>query len=133
MRTTAGRSYIARVIGKPNASGYSGAVGTGDFAPASWLALSTSAAAPDAANSVLPGEITTGNLAPALGTFAHTEGSQIYTLTKSYTSDQDGVIIRKYGVKNGAAGLLVFENNYTNPAELFSGDQIATTVSVDLG
>jgi hypothetical protein len=123
---------MARVIGKPDASGFTGAVGTGDFSPACILSLSTSANNPNSGNTVLPGRINSGNLAPQTATWAYTTGAQIYTLTRSFTSDQNGVVIRKYGVET-SGGVLVFENNFPNQAELFSGDQIAVTIPVDLG
>ncbi len=126
MRTDAGRDFQAAVMGD------TGSDGTGDYAPACYIGLTADANAPAAGNTTLAGEIDSGTLVRAQGVYAHTSGTDIYTLTKTFTSDQT-VTINKVGVFNDAtSGVLVFETLLDYPVTLRSGDQVQITVAVTL-
>jgi hypothetical protein len=126
LRTTAGRSWQAGVMGS------TASTGTGAFAPATFIGLTANSTAPAAGNTVLTGEITAGTLARAQATYAHTTGTATYTLTRTFTSDQS-VTIAKIGVFNAATGgTMVFETLLNATATLVSGDQLQITETVTL-
>lgn len=124
MRTADGRDLNARVLSDP------GSNGTGSYAPACYLALSPDTAAPDPSHHSLPSEIVSGTLVRALGAYAHTTGTNVYTVTKTFTSDQS-VTVAKLGLYN-AAGVLAFETLLNAPAVLKVGDQVSITEVVTL-
>lgn len=128
LRTNAGRDFQANVMG---GGGLAGA-GTSAMHPADYIGLTADATAPSAASTTLTGEITSGSLARAQATYAHTNGTATYTLTKTFTSDQT-VVIAKLGVSNAVSGgTLVFETLLNAVASLVSGDQLAITETVTL-
>jgi hypothetical protein len=106
--------------------------GSGSYAPANWISLSTDAGAPNAANTTLPGEITGGTLARAQAAYAHTNGQATYTLTKTFTSDRT-IEAKKMGIFTASAGgTLAFETLLDSTAALKSGDtlQVIETISI---
>ena len=114
MRTNAGADFQARVMAD------TASTGTGVYAAANYIGLTANATAPAAGNTTLTGEIASGTLNRAQATYAHTNGTNTYTLTKTFTSDQS-VTIAKIGVFNAAtAGTMV------------SGDQLQITETVTL-
>lgn len=133
LRTNAGRDFLARVMGDTASNG------TGAYASGCFIGVTADATAASAASTVLTGEITTGTLSRAQATYAHTNGTSTYTLTKTFTSDQS-VTLAKAGVFNnvgpgGAASssnTLVFETLLTATAPMSSGDQVQITSTVTL-
>lgn len=126
MRTNAGRDFMAAVMGNPSSTG------TGSFAPASYLGLTANTTDPAASDTSLTGEITSGTLARAIATYGHTLGTNVYTLTHTFTSDQS-ITIAKIGVFNAASGgTLVFAYLLDDPAVLVSGDQLQITQTITL-
>lgn len=106
--------------------------GTGAYAPANYIGLTANATAPAAGDTTLTGEIGSGTLVRAQATYAHTNGTNTYTLTKTFTSDQS-VVIAKIGVFNApTGGTMVFESLLSATATLVSGDQLAITEVVTL-
>lgn len=106
--------------------------GVGTYAPATWICLSTDAAAPVVGDTVLAGELTGGTLARAQGSFAHTNGTASYTLIHTFTSDRIATVL-KYGVFTASsAGVMAFEQAFTDPVPLKVGDtvQVVDTVSI---
>lgn len=105
-----------------------------------YMALSANTAAESAANTTLPGEITTasGGLIRAQATYAHTAGTNTSTLTKTFTangSDSLPVTIAKIGVLNApSVGTLGYEKLLTSTATLTAvGDNIAVTDTITGG
>lgn len=126
MRTNAGRDFQARVMGDP------GSNGSGSYAPACYLALSNSGTAPAATDTTLAGEISGGTLGRAQASYAHVNGTATYTLSKSFTADQN-VTLRKVGVFNASSGgTMVFEGAMSSEAVVQAGDQIQITVTVTM-
>lgn len=128
LRTNAGIDFQAQVMGATSGTG----IGTGTFAPANYIGLTANSTAPAATDTTLTGEVTTGSLARAQATYAHTTAAASYTLTKTFTSDQS-ITIAKIGVFNAAtAGTMVFETLLSATATLVSGDQLTITETVNL-
>lgn len=126
MRVNSGTDFQSRVMAD------TASTGTGAYAPANYIGLTANATAPAAADTTLTGEVTTGTLARAQATYAHTNGTNTYTLTKTFTSDQS-VTIAKIGVFNAAAGgTLVFETLLNATATLVSGDMLQISETVTL-
>lgn len=106
-------------------------------AAANYMAVSANATAPSAANTTLPGEITTGGggLVRAQATYAHTGGQATATLTKTFTangSDSLPVTLAKIGILNASSsGTLVHETLLGATATLTSsGDQCTITETI---
>lgn len=106
-------------------------------APAWYMALTANSTAPSATDTTLAGEITTagGGLVRKLATYAHTAGTNAYTLTATFTangSDSLPVTVAKIGVFNSiASGLMVFETLLSATATLTaSGDPVTVTHSI---
>lgn len=126
IRTNAGRDHQSKVMAD-NASN-----GTGAYASGCYIGLTANDDSPAAGNTSLAGEITTGTLARAQAIFAHTTGTNLYTLTKTFTSDQT-VVISKIGIFTAASGgVLCFEALLDTPVTLRSGDQIQITHAVTI-
>lgn len=128
MLTNAGRDMVASAIG--DRSGSRAAV-------ADYIAVTANATAPSASDTTLTAEITTagGGLLRAQATYAHTNGTATYTLTKTFTgngSDSYPVTLAKIGVFNASsAGSLVWETLLSATATLSaSGDALAVTETV---
>jgi hypothetical protein len=129
MRTNAGTDFqAAQMAGSASAS-----------AVAKWVALTANSTAPAAGDTSLSGEITTsgGGLVRAAGTYAHTNGTNTYTITITFTcngSDSLPVTIAKIGVFNAvSSGTLVFETLLSATATLSaSGDALTVTQTVTL-
>lgn len=126
LRTNAGADFQARVMGD------TASTGTGVYAAANYIGLTANSTAPAAGNTTLTGEIASGTLNRAQATYAHTNGTNTYTLTKTFTSDQS-VTIAKIGVFNAStSGTMVFETLLNATATLVSGDQLQITETVTL-
>src|SRR5205807_3770105 len=101
--------------------------GTGAFAPANWVALSSDTNPPLATDTSLPGEITTGTLTRVQGSYAHTAGTNTATVTKTFTSDQ-AIAVNKMALYTAGptGGTMAFED-LLDRSDLQPGD--AVTVS----
>lgn len=130
MRTNAGTDFQASVLANANATG----AGTGTQRPADYMALSEDATAPAAGDTVLAGELTLSGLGRAQAAYAHTNGTAVYTLAKTYTSaDATTRTIRKIGVFNAATGgTMVFESLTPSPPVIVSADTLTITETVSL-
>lgn len=130
LRTNAGTDHQAAVM----------ATTATQPAPANYMALTANATAPAAGNTALAGEIATagGGLVRKQAVYAHTPGTNTYTLTGTFTgtaSDNYPVTIAKVGVFNAASGgTLVWETLLSPTAATLnaSGDQLTVTQTVTL-
>jgi hypothetical protein len=126
LRTTTGRDWQANIMGNPANNG------TGAYAAAAWIGVTADATLPTLADTVLPGEITTGTLIRAQGAFGHTTGAASYTVSKLFVSDQS-ITIPKIGIFNLATGGSPFiETMLSAAAVLNSGDQLQIVSTVTL-
>lgn len=133
--TTAGRDAL-----HPQHLGGGGA--PAQPAPFAYLAVanSASATAPAAGDTVLTGEITTagGGLLRGQATYAHTAGTNVTTLTRTFTangSDSLPVTISQDGCFNASsAGTLGYKSALASNATLnAAGDSVALTRTLTIG
>jgi hypothetical protein len=108
-------------------------------AVAKWMALTANATAAAAGDTTLTGEITTGGggLIRAAGAYAHTAGTNTYTISNTFTangSDSLPVTIAKIGIFDAASvGNLVFTTLLSATATLSaSGDALTVTDTVTM-
>jgi hypothetical protein len=108
-------------------------------AVAKWMALTANSTAPAAGDTSLTGEITTagGGLVRVAATYAHTAGTNTYTLTNTFTangSDSLPVTLAKIGVFDAASsGNMPFTTLLSATATLaVSGDQVTITQTVTM-
>lgn len=104
-----------------------------------YIALTANVTAPSATDTTLTAEITTagGGLLRAQGVFAHTNGTNTATLTKTFTangSDSLPVTLGKIGIFNAASvGTMGFETLLSATATLSaSGDNVTITETLTL-
>lgn len=128
MLTNAGRDVVAAQV-----------LGAGGTATAKYMAVTANSTAPAAGDTALTGEITTagGGLLRAIATYAHTNGTNTATLTKTFTangSDSLPVTLAKIGILDAAsAGNLVFATLLSSTATLSaSGDSTTITDTVTI-
>ncbi len=108
-------------------------------APANYMALTANATAPAAGDTALAGEIATtgGGLIRKQATYAHTVGTNTYTLTAAFTANTSDVLpvtVAKIGTFNaGSGGTMNFTTLLNATATLSaSGDQLTVTQTVSL-
>ena len=127
MITNAGKDFQALQMFSPSAG-----------AGATQIGLTANAAAPAAGDTVLTGEfaVAGGGLIRTQATYAHTIGTNLSTLTKTFTANgNDGAsnTANKAGLFNAATGgTLVLETLMPNPPVLASGDSTAVTWNQNL-
>lgn len=101
-----------------------------------FMALTENAGAASASNTVLAGEITTGGLARALTTYAHTPGTATFTLQKSFGVTASFPAVHRMGLFTvgtlTAAGIMVFETVLNADANVLNGDTLAVTDTVTI-
>ncbi len=132
-RTAVGRDFQSDVMGNSLANG------TGNYAPACYMAVSADSSAIAGTETTVPGEIATpgGGLVRGIASFGHTSGASTYTLTKTFTAnstDNFPVTLNKVGILNAAAaGRLVFLTAVPTPPTLnVAGDAATITDTVSL-
>ena len=104
-------------------------------APARYIALTENAAAASASSTSLTGEITTGGLGRALGTYAHTLGAATFTLVKSFSVTATFPAIHKAGlfqVSTASSALIAFETVLNADASVVNGDTLQVTWTVTI-
>lgn len=104
-------------------------------APARYIALTENAGAPAATDTALTGEITTGGLGRALGTYAHTLGAATLTLTKSFSVTASFPAVHKAGlfqVSTASSSLLSFETALNADANVVNGDTLQVTWTITI-
>ena len=122
LRTNAGADWQADVMGNSSQP-----------AAARYIGLTVNTTAPAAGDTTLTGEITTGGLGRAAGTYAHTPGTTSYTITASWTASATQTAVHKAGLFSAAsAGTMAFETNLNADATLASGDQLQVTWTVNI-
>lgn len=125
-RTNAGRDWQSKIMGDTASNG------SGTYAAANWIGVTTNATAPSPGSTTLTGEVASGSLVRAQAAFAHTTGASTYTLTKTFTSDQT-ITIAKFAVFNASSGgTMCFESLLSSPRTLAPGDsfQIIYTITI---
>ena len=120
--TNAGKDFISAQIGS-NTTGSNGA---------NYIALTTDATAPAATDTTLTGEINSGGLSRAQGTYAHTAGTNTFTISKTFTASATQTNVQKAGLFTASSsGTMMAENTFT-AVSLASGDQLTITWTITL-
>jgi len=101
---------------------------------AGFIALTTDVAAPDAADTTLATEITTGGLGRAdADTKTHTTGTNVSTIEHTFTATAVHTAVVKSGMFNAAtAGTMTHENTFTS-VTLQVNDTLRVTWTLTLG
>ena|SRR2546422_8334677 len=112
--TNAGHDFIAQQLYATSGLSTNGA---------NWVALSDDTVIPAVTDTVVAAEITTNGLQRSQGTYAHTIGTNVTTITKTFTATATQSS-RKAGLLLASVdSTLVNENTY-GPVTLNNGDQI---------
>jgi hypothetical protein len=104
-------------------------------APARYMALTENSGAANAADTALTGEITTGGCGRVLATYAHTPGTNTYTLTKAFSVTLTFPAIHKMGLfvhSTASTGPMIFETVLNADASVVNGDTLTITETVTL-
>lgn len=122
LRTTVGADWQADVMGNSTQP-----------ASARWIALTTNATAPSAGSTTLTGEITSGGLSRAAGTYSHTGGTTNYKITHTFTATDAHTNVQKAGLFNAAStGTLVFETLLSSSVTLADNDTLTIEWTVNI-
>jgi hypothetical protein len=130
LRYNSGATWQAGVMGSPSSNG------SGAYAPAIYMGISSDSTAPAAGDTTLVGEVTSGALARALCTYAYTTAATSYTESKVFTSDQTITIYKSALFTAASGGSPIFGSLLTtggtnSPKSLYSGDQVGITETVN--
>ncbi|MHB8546426.1 MAG: hypothetical protein ACYDAJ_06635 [Nitrosotalea sp.] len=120
--TNAGKDFISAQIGS-TASSTNGA---------NYIALTTDNISPAAGDTTLASEITTGGLARAQGVYAHTGGTNTYTISKTFTASTSFTGVDKAGLFTTPSVGMMFAESAFSSVNLVSGDTISITWTVTL-
>lgn len=120
--TNAGKDFIATELG-----------GTGTTASAQYIALSSNSTAPAAGDTTLTGEISSGGLARAQGTYSHTPGTDNWTISNTFTATASHTAVQKAGLFTASSGGTMMAENTFSSVNLASGDTLNITWTIDLG
>ncbi len=128
LRTNAGRDHQSRV------SFATASTGTGIYAAANYIAVTEDATAPAAGDTTLTTELAVEGFARAQATYAHTDGTAVVTLTKTFTmSGGTSRTIRNAGLFNAATvGTMAYKTAVPSPPTMVSGDAMSATWSFTL-
>jgi len=120
--TNAGKDFIARQLGStspaPNGANY--------------IALSTDSTTPSASDTTLPGEITYGGLARSQGTYSHEDGTNTFTIQKTFTATTSFTGVQKAGLFTAPTGGTMLAVNTFTPINLQNGDQLQITWTITI-
>ena len=123
--TNQGKDMIAKMV-----SGGSGS-GTGlNPNGANYIALTTDSTAPSATDTSLASEISTNGLQRAQGAWSHTNGTNPFTVSKTFTASGSFTAVQKAGLFNAASGGGMLAANTFSSVNLISGDQITITWTI---
>lgn len=133
LRTNAGTDWQARMMGDSVTAN----AGTSTMRAADFVALTENAVAPAGGNTTLATELAVDGLTRAQGTYAHTNGTNTYTITRAFTFTRASAVDRtvaKIGVFNASStGTMAFETLLSATQLLqANGDQLTVTQTVTL-
>lgn len=97
---------------------------------ASFLAVTTDATTPAVGDTTLTSELTTGGMARAVGTWAHTGSATTYTLTFTWTATATNTINKEAQFAAASGGFMPFESAEPSPPALVSGDTLQNTITI---
>ena len=98
-----------------------------------YMSLVENSGAPAATDTVVSGELS-GSMTRTSGTYAHTNGTNTSTITKTFTcTDTQYSGIQKSGLHNTPTSTVLSHQNTFTPTALVSGDQLQVTWTLTLG
>lgn len=119
--TNAGFDYLAALIG--NAAG----------TPAKYIALTADTGPASAAHTTLATEYTDSGLERVLGDYAHTGGTKIHTVSKTFTCSADNKVVAMAGLFNASSsGSMLAETVAAVAKTLYSAETLAVTWTLTL-
>lgn len=121
LRTNAGTDHQARVTFDTASNG------TGSYAAANFIGLTENATAPAAGDTTLAAELTTGGFTRVQAVYAHTNGTNTVTLTRTFNATETRTINKAGLFTAVSAGTMSFSTLVPNPPTLVSGDSVAIT------
>ncbi len=111
-------------------------IGAGGPFSARFMALTTSATAASAADTVLASEITSGGCGRALATYTHTFGQATFTLQKAFSVSSSFTAIHKMGLfgclTSAGADPMWYEAVLNADATVVNGDTLTVTDTLTL-
>lgn len=119
--TDAGKDFISAQIGSTSAAANG----------ANYIALTTTSLNPAAGDTTLAGEIT-GSLARAQGTYAHTNGQNTFTVSKTFTASQAFTNVQGAGLFTASSSGTMMAENTFNSVSLANNDQLTITWTITL-
>ena len=123
LRTTVGADWQAESMGKTASRP----------AVADYIALTTNATAPAAGDTTLTGEIASGGLSRAQGTFSHTNGTTSYKISFTFTATAAHTAVAKAGLFNAAStGTMAFETLLSSTATLAINDTLTIEWTINI-
>src|ERR1035437_9963338 len=87
-----------------------------------WLGLTADSTAPAAGDTTLTGELSSGGFTRMVGTYAHTPGTNIYTISGTFTASATATISKEGVFSAISSGTLIYESLEPNAPTLVSGD-----------
>ena len=109
-------------------------MGNSTGSSAIYMAVTQDTASPMSSDTTLPSEIVTTDFARVAATYAHTSGTNTYTLSNTFTSATGSTVtLAKIGIFTASsAGTLVFETLLSSTAVMNTGDTalIVETVTI---
>jgi len=99
-----------------------------------YIALTSWAGAPNATQTQLTAEITSGGLDRASGTYHHTNGTSTFSIRKTFTASASFTAVQEAGLFNNptASGTGLLAVNTFSSVNLISGDQITITWTITI-
>nr|AFK24929.1 hypothetical protein Josef01_10c16_33 [uncultured archaeon] len=120
--TNAGKDFISAQIGStsPGTNG------------ANYIALSSTTITPAAGDTTLSGEITGSGLQRAQGTYAHTNGQNTFTVTRTFTATATVNNVQSAGLFTASSGGTMMAENTFTAVSLANNDQLTITWTITL-
>jgi hypothetical protein len=119
--TNAGKDFISAQLGSTS-PGVNGA---------NYIALSSNSVAPAATDTTLTGEIASGGLSRAQGTYSHTTGAGSYTITHTFTASSSHTDVQKAGLFTASSGGTMMAESTFTAATLANNDTLTITWTIN--
>lgn len=123
LRVDSGTDWQAAVMGNTGAQP----------AAADYIALTTNTGAPAAGDTTLTGEIASGGLSRAQGTYSHTASATSYKISHTFTATSAHTAVHKAGMFNAASsGTMAFETVLSSDVTLAINDTLTIEWTVNI-
>lgn len=120
MRMNGGADWQAQVMGQVGSQPAAGG----------WIGLSGDTTAPAATDTTLTGEYSTLGLSRAAATYAHTTGTNVYTLSNTWTASGNATVNKEAVFNAVSSGTMIFESLEPATAQVVNGDTYSNVISI---